>query len=101
MANAVYQAFKPPVLSKVSPFAGGNEAPSTSTQPEMGRTDSRPGPKSTKSAPTRPVPEESVPKTSIPETSVREETVEVSDMESDKTDSGTPEEKPPPPSLEA
>ena len=31
MANAVYQSFKPPVLSKALPFAGGSKASSTPT----------------------------------------------------------------------
>ena len=36
MANAVYKAFKPPVLPKASPFTGGCRVPSTSSQPEDG-----------------------------------------------------------------
>ena len=34
MANAVYKAFKPPVLPKASPSAGGCKVPSVSSQPE-------------------------------------------------------------------
>ena len=36
MANAVYEAFKPPVLSRASPFVGGCREPSTSGQPGDG-----------------------------------------------------------------
>ena len=42
MANAMYKAFKPPVLPKASPFAGGCKVPSISSQPE----DSGPKPES-------------------------------------------------------
>ena len=56
MAEAVYQSFKPPLLSKASPFAGGSKVPPTSSQSEKGKTGSRPGPKSSKSVPERPVP---------------------------------------------
>ena len=36
MANAMYEAFKPPVLSRASPFMGGGREPSTSGQPGDG-----------------------------------------------------------------
>ena len=36
MANAMYEAFKPPVLSRASPFTGGCREPSTSGQPGVG-----------------------------------------------------------------
>ena len=51
MANAVYEALKPPVLPKASPFAGGCRAPSTSSQPEDG------GPEPEKPEPEKPKPE--------------------------------------------
>ena len=58
MANAVYEAFKPPVLPKASPFAGGCRVPSTSSQPEDG------GPEPEKPEPMRSEPETSAPSTS-------------------------------------
>ena len=58
MANAVYKAFKPPVLSKASPFTGGCKVPSTSSQPEDG------GSEPEKSEPERSEPETSAPSTS-------------------------------------
>ena len=89
MANAVYEAFKPPVLPKASPFAGGCRAPSTSSQPE----DSGPEPE-------KPEPEKFEPETSAPSTSqtsqqVQEPVTEASDTESNKTGEPTPEQEPP------
>ena len=95
MANAVYKAFKPPVLPKASPFAGGCKVPSASSQPEDGR------PKPEKSEPERSEPEKSEPEKSAPSTSktsqqVQEQVTEASDTNSDKADELTPEKEPPP-----
>ena len=58
MANAMLKTFKPPVLPKASPFAGGCKLPSASSQPEDG------GPEPEKSEPERSEPEKSAPSTS-------------------------------------
>ena len=88
MANAVYKAFKPPVLPKASPFTGGHKVPSTSSQPEDG------GPKPEKSEP-----EESAPSTSKTSQQVQEPVTEALDTNSDKVDELTPEKEPPPQDL--
>ena len=85
MANAVYKAFKPPVLPKASPFAGGCKVPSTSSQPEDG------GPGAERSEP-----EKSAPSTSKTSQQVQEQVTEASDTDSDKADELTPEKEPPP-----
>ena len=85
MANAVYKAFKPPVLSKASPFAGGGKVPSASSQPE----DSGPEPEKSE-------PERSAPSTSKTSQPVQEQVTEASDTDSDKTGELTPEKEPPP-----
>ena len=80
MANAAYEVFKPPVLPKASPFAGGSETPSTSSQPEDGE----------------PKPEESEPGTSKTSQRIQEQVTEASDTDSSKTDQLTPEKESPP-----
>ena len=85
MANAVYKAFKPPVLPKASPFAGGCKVPSASSQPEDG------GPEPEKSEL-----EKSAPSTSKTSQKVQEQVTEASDTDSDKADELTPEKEPPP-----
>ena len=90
MANAVYKAFKPPVLPKASPFTGGCKAPSASSQPE----DS--GPEPEKSEPERSEPEKSAPSTSKTSQQVQEQVTEASDTDSDKADELTPEKELPP-----
>ena len=75
----MYKAFKPPVLPKASPFAGGCKVLSVSSQPEDG------GPKPEKSEPEKSAP-------STPQTSqwVQEQVIEASNTDSDKTDELTP-----------
>ena len=90
MANAVYKAFKPAVLPKASPFAGGHKVPSASSQPEDG------GPKPEKSEPERSEPEKSAPSTSKTSQQVQEQVTEALDTDSDKADELTPEKEPPP-----
>ena len=90
MANAVYKAFKPPVLPKASPFAGGCWVPSTLSQPEDG------GPKPEKPEPEDPKQVRSEPETSAPSASqtsqqVQEQVTEASDTDSDKTGEPSPE----------
>ena len=85
MANAVYKAFKPPVLPKASPFTGGCKVPSASSQPEDG------GPEPEKSELER-----SAPSTSKTSQQVQKQVTEASDTDSDKTDELTPEKEPPP-----
>ena len=80
MANAVYKAFKPPVLPKASPFTGGRKVPSASSRPEDGG----------------PEPEKSAPSTSKTSQQVQEQVTEASDTDSDKADELTPEKEPPP-----
>ena len=93
MANAVYKAFKPPVLPKASPFAGGCKVPSASSQPEYG------GPEPEKSELERSEPEKSALSTSKTSQRVQEQVTKASDTDSDKTDELTPEKKPPPQDL--
>ena len=85
MANAVYKAFKPPVLPKTFPSASDCKVPSISSQPE----DS--GPKLEKSEP-----KESAPSTSKTSQRVQEQVIEAPDTDLDKTDELTPEKEPPP-----
>ena len=105
MANAVYEAFKPPVLSRASPFMGGCQEPSTLGQPG----DRDPEPEMPK--PERPEPMGSDPRTSAPSTSqepgstgpstslasqqVQDPAPEASDTNSSKTGERTPEEERP------
>ena len=88
MANAVYKAFKPPVLPKASRFAGGCKVPSVSSQPEDG------GPEPEKSEP-----EKSTPSTSKTSQQAQEQVTKASDTNSDKTDELTPEKELPPRNL--
>ena len=90
MTNAVYKAFKPPVLPKASPSTSGCKVPSTSSQPEDG------GPEPEKSELERSEPEKSAPNTSKTSQRVQEQVTEASDTDSDKTDELTPEKEPPP-----
>ena len=103
MANAMYEAFKPPVLSRASPFTGGCREPSTSGQPG----DGDPEPEMPK--PERPEPMGSDPRMSAPSTSqepgstgpstslaslqVQDPAPEASDTDSSKTGECTPEEE--------
>ena len=94
MANAMYEAFKPPVLPKASPFTGGCRAPSTSGQTEDG------GPEPEKPEPERPEPARSEPGMSAPSTSrtsqqVQEPVTEAPDTDSNKASEHTPEQEPP------
>ena len=95
MANAVYKAFKPLVLPKASPSAGGCKVPSISSQPEDG------GPEPEKSEPEKSEPEKSTPSTSQTSQRVQEQVTEASDTNSDKTDELTPEKEPPPRELQS
>ena len=86
MANAVYKAFKPPVLPKASPSSSGCKVLSISSQPEDG------GPEPEKS-----VPEKSLaPSTSKTSQRVQEQVTEASNTDSDKTNELTSEKEPPP-----
>ena len=85
MVNAVYKAFKPPVLPKASPSTGGCKVPSTSSQPEYG------GPEPEKSELER-----SAPSTSKTSQQDQEQVAEASDANSGKTDELTPEKESPP-----
>ena len=93
MANDVYEAFKPPVLPKASPFTGGCKVPSASSQLEDG------GPKPKKSELERSELEKSAPSTSKTSQQVQEQVTEASDTNSDKADELTPEKEPPPQDL--
>ena len=93
MANAVYKAFKPPVLPKASPSTSGCKVPSVSSQPEDG------GPKPEKSEPEKSEPKESSPSTSKTSQRVQDQVTEASNTDSDKTDELTPEKEPPPQDL--
>ena len=93
MANAVYKAFKPPVLPKASPSIGGCKVPSVSSQPEDG------GPEPEKSEPEKSKPKESTQSTSKTSQRVQEHVTEAPDTDSDKTDELTPEKEPPPQDL--
>ena len=90
MANAVYKAFKPPVLPKASPSAGGCKVPSASSQPEYD------GPKPEKSELERSELEKSAPSTSKTSQQDQEQVAKTSDTDSDKTDKHTPEKESPP-----
>ena len=90
MANAMYKAFKPPVLPKASLFAGGCKVPSVSSQPEDG------GPEPEKSEPEKSKLEKSAPSTSKTSQRVQEQVTKASNTDSDKTDELTPEKEPPP-----
>ena len=85
IANAVYKAFKPPVLPKASPSTSGCKVPSVSSQPEDG------GPKPEKSEP-----KESTPSTSKTSQWVQKQVNKASNTDSDKTDELSPEKEPPP-----
>ena len=90
MANAVYKAFKPPVLPKASPATSDCKVPSISSQPEDSGLE-----------PEKPEPDKSEPKESAPSTSktsqqVQEQVNEAPDTNSDKTDELTSEKEPPP-----
>ena len=96
MANAMYEAFKPPVLSRASPFAGGCREPSTLGQPGDG------DPKLEMPKPERPEPMESGalqeagstgPSASLASQQVQDPAPEVSDTDSSKTGEHTPEEE--------
>ena len=89
MATAVYEAFKPLVLSKASPFPCGGRVPSASSQPEEG------GPEPEKSELERSEPETSAPSTSKTSQQVQEQVTEALDTNSDKTGEPTPEKEPP------
>ena len=93
MANAVYKAFKPPVLPKASPSTSGCKVPSISSQPE----DS--GSKPEKSEPEKSKPKESTPSTSKTSQWVQEQVTEAPDTNSDKTNELTPEKELPPQEL--
>ena len=103
MANAMYEVFKPPVLSQASPFAGGCREPSTLGQPGDGDPEPK-MPKPERSEPMRSDPRMSAPSTSQepgstgPSTSLASQQVqdpasEVSDTNSSKTGEHTPEEE--------
>ena len=85
MANAVYKAFKPPVLPKASPSASGCKVPSISSQPE----DSGPEPEKSEL-------EKSAPSTSKTSQWAQKQVTEAPDTNLDKTDELTPEKEPPP-----
>ena len=84
MAKAVFKVVKPPVVSKVLPFASNREASFTPDQPEGD------GPEQgvLKS-------EEPTPSTSQLSPQVQEQISEASNTDSDKADKPTPEEEPP------
>ena len=88
MANAVYKAFKPPVLPKASPSTSGCKVPSVSSQPEDG------GPEPEKSEQEKSELKESAPSTSKISQQVQEQVTEASNTDSDKTDELTPEKEP-------
>ena len=88
MANAVYKAFKPPVVPKALPSTSSCKIPSVSSQPEDG------GPEPEKSEP-----KESAPSTSKTSQRVQERVTEASNTDSDKTDEPTPEKEQPPQGL--
>ena len=90
MANAVYKAFKPPVLPKGSPFTGGCKIPSVSSQPEDG------GLEPEKSELEKSEPEKSTPSTPQTSQRVQEQVTEASNTDSDRTDELTPEKELPP-----
>ena len=85
MANAVYKAFKPPVVLKALPSTSSHKVPSISSQPEDG------GPK-----PVMSELKESTPSTSKTSQQVQKRVTEASNTDSDKTDVPTPEKEQPP-----
>ena len=85
MANAVYKAFRPPVLPKASPSTSGCQVPSVSSQPE----DSGPEPEKSE-------PKKSTPSTSKTSQRVQEQVTEAPDTDSDKTNELTLEKELPP-----
>ena len=85
MANAVYKAFKPPVVPKAFPSASSHEVPSVSSQPE----DSGPEPEVSELR-------ESTPSTSKTSQWVQEWVTKASNTDLDKTEEPTPEKEPPP-----
>ena len=103
MANAMYEAFEPPVLHKASPFSGGCRTPPTLNQPEDG------GPEPKKPKPEEPELAKPDPGTSAPSTSqepgtyapstsqasqqVQEPATEALDTNSNKTGEHTPEQE--------
>ena len=103
MANAVYEAFRPPVLPKASPFTGGCRVPSTSGQPEDGGPEpEKPKlekPELARSEPrtfalsTSQEPRTSAPSTSQASQQVQEPVTEALDTDSNKTGEHTPEQE--------
>ena len=89
MANAVYEAFKPPVLPKASPFTGSCKVPSTLSPPEPEK------PELEKSELVEPEPEASDPSPSQASQQVQEPITEVPDTDSGKTGGPTPKQEPP------
>ena len=89
MANAMYEAFKPPVLPKSSPFAGGCRVPSTSSPPEPEK------PELEKSEPAEPEPEASDPSSSQASQQVQEPIAEAPDTDPGKTSGPTPKQEQP------
>ena len=85
MANALYKAFKPPVVPKALPSTSSHKVPSISSHPE----DSGPKPEMSE-------PKESTPSTSKTSQWVQERVTEASNTDSDKTDEPTPEKEQPP-----
>ena len=94
MANAMYEAFKPPVLPKASPFTGGCRAASTSSLPEDDGPEPE-KPKQEKPEPVRSEPGMSAPSTSQTSQQVQEPVTEALDTDSNKTGEPTPEQEPP------
>ena len=103
MANAMYEAFKPPVLSRASSFTGGCREPSTSGQPGVGDPELE-MPKPERPEPMRSDPGMSAlstsqepgstgPSTSLASQQVQDPAPEVSDTDSSKTGQHTPEEE--------
>ena len=82
MANVVYKVVKPPVVPKTYPSASGRKVPSVSSQPEDG------GPKPEVSEL-----KESAPSTPKPSQQVQERVTEASNIDSDKADEPTPDER--------
>ena len=92
MANAMYEAFKPPVLSRASPFVGqpGDRDPEPKMpkpeRPELMRSDPRMSAPSTSQEPGS-----TGPSTSLASQQVQDPTPEASDTDSNKTGEHTPE----------
>ena len=103
MANAVYEAFKPPVLSRASRFMG--ECRELSASGQSGDRDPQPEmPKPERPEPMRPDPGKSAPSTlqepgstgpstPLANQQVQDPTPEASDTDSSKTGECTPEEE--------